>query len=57
MIVPEAEEVANVLLGGCGGDARNVNGRLVRHYGKITRMVKCKIRVCLGRKQEENLIL
>lgn len=29
--VPEAEEVANLLLRGGGGDARNVDGGLVRH--------------------------
>lgn len=33
MIIPEAEEVADVLLGGCGRDARDVNSGVARHYG------------------------
>jgi hypothetical protein len=32
LLIPEAEEVADVLLGGCGRDARIVDGGVARHY-------------------------
>lgn len=31
--IPEAEEVADLLLGGCGRDARDVDGGVARHDG------------------------